>query len=94
MKNPKVITVAGGFYFFGNEIQAAEGFICIDQAAMFGGFSGNKGVPAVCRGEKSGGVTVKLDRFDPAEKVTFPLTAVYAILPSVNLYEFKGAELR
>ena len=92
MKNPKVITVAGGFYFFGNEVQTSEGFIALDSAAMFGGFAGGKGVAGVCRGDKS--ATVKLDRFDKEEKVVFPMTAVYAVLPCINLYEFKGTEIR
>lgn len=92
MKNPKVIAVAGGFYFFGNEVQSAEGFLSLDEAAMFGGFAGGKGVAGVCRGAKD--ATVKLDRFEKDEKVTFPLTAVYAVLPSINLYDFKGTTLR
>ena len=92
MKNTKIITVAGGFYFFGEEIEGPEGYIAIKNAAMFGGFAGGKGVAGVCRGDKES--TVTLDRFDANEELLFPVNAVYAILPCINLYEFKGTALR
>lgn len=88
----KIIAVSGGFYFFGTEITAPEGYISLKNAAMFGGFGGGKGLPAVARGDKS--ATVKLDRFDPEEELLFPITAVFAIMPSIDLYTFKGTSLR
>lgn len=91
--NPKVITVAGGFYFFGNEIPSDNpDYIKIDNGAMSGGFSGGKGIAGVCRGDNE--ATIILDRFQDTEVLSFPLSAVYAILPCVNLYEFKGTTIR
>ena len=87
-----ILAVSGGFYFFGCEISAPDGYIALKDASMFGGFGGGKGLPGVARGDKS--ATVILDRFDAAAHLTFPLTAVYAIMPSINLYEFAGATLR
>lgn len=40
--NWKIFTVAGGFYYFGEEIEAPEGYIAFTKASMFGGFSGGK----------------------------------------------------
>ena len=88
----KIIAVSGGFYFFGTEITAPDGYVCLKNAAMFGGFGGGRGLPAVSRGDAS--ATVKLDRFDAEEELLFPITAVFAIMPSVDLYKFKGTTLR
>ena len=88
----KILAVSGGFYFFGTEVSAPDGYIAIKKAAMFGSFAGGKGLPGVARGDKS--ATVTLDRFDEDEEVLFPLTAVFAIMPSVDLYAFKGTTLR
>lgn len=88
----KILAVSGGFYFFGTEVQAQEGYIALKKAAMFGGFGGGKGLPGVARGDKS--ATVTLDRFDAEEELLFPVTAVFAILPSIDLYAFKGTTLR
>jgi len=91
--NTKILAVSGGFYFFGTEITAqADGYIALKHAAMFGGFSGGKGLPGVARGDKSS--TVILDQFVPEEELLFPVTAVFAILPSIDLYTFKGTTLR
>ena len=92
MKNWKILTVAGGFYYFGEEIEAAEGYIALKQAAMFGGFSGGKGMPGVARGDKDARVT--LDRFEADATVQFPVTAVYSIADSVDLYKFGGTTIR
>ena len=92
MNNFKIITVSGGFYFFGEEVQAPEGYIAIKNASMFGGFAGGKGLPGVSRGDKS--ATVTLDRFEADEELLFPITAVFAIFPSIDLYNFKGTTLR
>jgi hypothetical protein len=92
MENWKIFIIAGGFYFFGNEVQAPEGYIAMDQCSMFGGFSGGKGMPGVVRGES--GATVTLDRFIPSDVQTFPISACYGIIASVNLYDFKGTTLR
>ena len=91
----KILAVSGGFYFFGTEVDAGkgqEGYIILKNAAMFGGFAGGKGLPGVARGDKS--ATVTLDRFDKDEELFFPITAVFAILPSVDLYAHKGTTLR
>jgi hypothetical protein len=88
----KIIAVSGGFYFFGTEISAPEGYIALKDAAMFGGFGGGKGLPGVARGDKSS--TVILDRFVVGEEQLFPVTAVFAIMNSIDLYSFKGSTLR
>lgn len=88
----KILAVSGGFYFFGTEVNAPEGYISLKNAAMFGGFAGGKGLPGVARGDKA--ATVTLDRFDKDEELLFPITAVFAILPSVDLYAHKGTTLR
>lgn len=93
MKKPTILAIAGGFYFFGDEVSAPQpGYVCLKSAAMFGGFSGGKGLPGVSRGDKSAKVT--LDRFEEDELVTFPESAVYAIMPSVDLYKFGGTTIR
>ncbi|MCL2354264.1 MAG: hypothetical protein FWC69_06530 [Defluviitaleaceae bacterium] len=89
MSNWKIFTIAGGFYFFGEEVAAPSGYIACTKCAMFRRFEGGKGLPGVARGDKD--AIVYLDTFDEKEEVYFPLSNVYAILPSVNLYEFKGA---
>ena len=88
----KILAISGGFYFFGTEQNGPDGYISLKKAAMFGGFGGGKGLPGVARGDKS--ATVTLDRFDADEELLFPITAVFAILPSVDLYAFKGTTLR
>ena len=88
----KILAVSGGFYFFGTEVTAPEGYIALKNAAMFGGFGGGKGLPGVARGDKS--ATVTLDRFDADEECLFPISAVFAIIPSIDLYAFKNTTLR
>lgn len=88
----KILAVSGGFYFFGTEVTAPEGYIALKNAAMFGGFAGGKGLPGVARGDKSS--TVTLDRFASDEECLFPLSAVFAIIPSIDLYSFKNTTLR
>lgn len=89
----KIITVAGGFYFFGKETESTqEGYITIIEGAMFGSFSGKKGVAGVASGNSAS--TVILDRFSPTEELVFPVCNVYAILPSINLYQFNGTTIR
>ncbi len=92
MENWKIFIVAGGFYFFGNEVDAQEGYVAMNKCSMFGGFGGGKGMPGVARGEN--GATVTLDQFDQSETQIFPLTAVYGIISSINLYEFSGTTIR
>lgn len=87
-----ILAISGGFYFFGEEVTAPDGYIALKNAAMFGGFAGGKGLPGVARGDKS--ATVTLDRFMPEEELLFPITSVIAIMPSINLYDFKGTTLR
>lgn len=92
MKNTKIFAIAGGFYYFGTEVQAPEGYIALKDAAMFGGFGGGKGLPGVARGDTE--ATVTLDRFAPDAICTFPVSSCYGILDSIDLYTFKGATLR
>lgn len=92
MSNYKVVAVNHGFYFFGEEVKAEDGYIALKNAAMFGGFTGGKGLPGVARGDKAAKVT--LDKFSANEEVVFPLSAVIAIMPSINLYEFNGTSIR
>lgn len=92
MQNTKILAVAGGFYFFGEEVTAPEGYVALKEAAMFGGFGGGKGLPGVARGDKA--ATVTLDRFAADTEVIYPLSAVYAIMPSIDLYTFSGTTLR
>ena len=89
--NWKIFTIAGGFYFFGEEVTAPEGYIACIKASMFRRFEGGKGLPGVARGDEN--AIVYLDTFDQNQEVFFPVSAVYAILPSINLYEFKGAKI-
>jgi hypothetical protein len=91
--NPKIIVIAGGFYYFGDLVESPqEGYVAIKNASMFGNFGGGKGLPGVARGDKEAEVT--LDRFEEEETQIFPESACYGILSAVNLYEFKGTKLR
>ena len=92
IKNPKVLVIQGGFYYFGDLVEAEEGFVMLKNFAMFGGFGGGKGCPGVCSGNKES--TVTLDRFAEDETGIFPLSACLGILPSINLYKFKGTTIR
>lgn len=92
MTRKVILAIAGGFYFFGTETPAPDGYIALAQGAMFGGFSGGKGLPGVARGDAAAKVT--LDRFTDTQELLFPLTAVYGIFDSIDLYAFKGATLR
>lgn len=92
MAKYKILAVMQGFYYFGEEVTAPEGYIALKNGAMFGGFSGGKGVAGVARGDKSS--KVSLDRFDKNEELLFPISAVIGILPSINLYDFSGSTLR
>jgi len=92
MSNFKIFTIAGGFYYFGTQVDAPEGYIALKDYAMFGGFEGGKGMPGVARGDKS--ATVKLDRFEEGTVGYFPLSSCYGIHSSVDLYNFKGTKIR
>lgn len=93
MQNPVIVTVAGGFYYFGNEIESIEdGYITLNKAAMFGGFSGGFGMPGVAAGKD--GATVTLNTFDENMPISFPVNNVYAIHKSVDLYKFKGTTIK
>ena len=92
MDNWKIFIISSGFYFFGNEVQASDGYIALDKCSMFAGFSGGKGMPGVAGGAK--GATVILDRFPPADVQTFPISACLGVINAVNLYEFTGTTLR
>ena len=86
------VTVAGGFYFFGEEVSGYDGYIAIKQASMSGGFCGDKGWPGVLRGDPASPVT--LDRFEPEDVQLFPIHAVYAIHPAADLYKLKTTKQR
>jgi len=90
--NPKIFILSGGFYIFGNEIQSSTvGYVVCNQAAMFRGFGGGKGLPGVARGDKE--ATVKLDTFIQDQELFFPEENLIAIVPSINLYQFEGAQI-
>ena len=90
--NTKILTIQSGFYYFGTEVEAPEGYIKLIDGAMFGGFSGGKGMPGIARGDKDAKVT--LDRFGEGQELLFPLTSVVAIADSIDLYKFKNTTLR
>lgn len=90
--NFKIIAAIHGFYFFGEEVKVEEGYVAIKNASMFGGFDGGKGLPGVARGDSK--ATVTLDRFNPDDEHIFPISSVIAIMPSVDLYKFKGTTQR
>lgn len=93
MKNPKIVVISGGFYYFGDLIESPQaGYIALKDAAMFGGFSGGKGLPGLLRGDDA--MKVNLDRFGEDEIQLFPETACFGILSSIDLYKFKGTTLR
>ncbi|MBU6232535.1 hypothetical protein KGP36_07940 [Patescibacteria group bacterium] len=93
MNNPKIFAISGGFYYFGDMVESPQdGYLALKSAAMFGGFSGGKGLPGLARGDKA--MTVNLDRFPEDELQLFPETACFGILSSVNLYDFKGTTCR
>ena len=91
-KNWKIVAGTNGFYFFGEEVQGADGYITLQNASMFGGFSGGKGLPGVARGDKSAKVT--LDKFSDDASIVLPITSTVFIADSVDLYTFSGTELR
>lgn len=86
-----IFTIVGGFYFFGNEVEAPEGYVALTQCSMFRGFQGRRGLPGVASGAEN--ATVTLDRFKPESIQIFPLTSLLAIFQSINLYEYKGTTL-
>lgn len=91
---PAILTVAGGFYFFGDLVQGHPDYATLKNGAMFGGFEGGKGLPGVARGDSA--ARVNLDRFDESQTIQAPLFsgAVLAIFRSINLYTFPGTTLR
>lgn len=93
MKNPTIIAINNGFYLFGDLLDnAPSGFVAMTNVAMFGGFSGGKGMPGVARGDKDAKVT--LDRFEPQKVCMWPLSSNCGIYPCIDLYNFKGTSLR
>lgn len=93
MEKPTILAINNGFYLFGNLLDnSPAGYVTMTDVAMFGGFSGGKGMPGVARGDLA--ATVILDRFDPKEVCAWPIMSVCGIFPSINLYKFKGTTLR
>lgn len=90
--NHVILAVAGGFYFFGEQVSAPDGYIALRSGAMSGGFSGGRGIAGVATAHK--GSSIKLDIFDKDRDLIFPVTAVYAIMPCVDLYSVKSTEIR
>ena len=91
-KNWVIYAVDNGFYFFGNEVTGPDGFMALREAAMFGGFGGEKGLPGVAKGHPK--ATVTLDRFEAEDELVIPQNRVVFIAKSINLYEFKGTTIR
>lgn len=92
MKNPVVVAVDGGFYFFGDEVTGPEGYIALRSCAMFGSFGGGQGLPGIVGGCK--GATVTLDRFPDNEEEIFNIMKVLFIVKSVDLYSSEGTTIR
>lgn len=93
MKNPTIIAINNGFYIFGSLLDnAPEGYVAMTDVAMFGGFSGGKGMPGIARGDSGG--KVNLDRFESNRTCMWPISSVCGVYPSIDLYKFKGATLR
>jgi len=92
IENPVLLVVNNGFYYFGDQVAAPEGYIALKNFAMFGGFSNDRGVAAVACARK--GATVNLDRFPEDAVGHWPIESVCGILPCANLYEFAGTTLR
>lgn len=93
MKNPTILAINNGFYLFGDlQDSPPSGYVAMTNVAMFGGFSGGKGMPGVARGEK--GAEIILDKFDQSKTCMWPIQSVCGIYPSVNLYSFSGTKLR
>ena len=90
MANTVIVGVDGGFYFFGTEMPGPDGYMQLDNSAMFGGFAGGKGVGGVARGLK--GSTVTLDPLP--DGVHIPLGRVVCIIPSIDLWKFAGTTRR
>ena len=90
--NWKLVALTSGFYFFGEEVPATDGYIKLIKASMFGGFSGGKGAPGVARGDKEAKVT--LDRFGDDVEIAAPINSVVFIADSIDLYNFAGTTLR
>lgn len=89
-KNTVIVTVAGGFYYFGEEVKAQEGYVALKNAAMFMGYDRGKGVPGVARGDKDS--NVKLGFFTPGDVIHFPILHVYAITPCIDLSTWGNTE--
>lgn len=93
MNNPTILAINNGFYIFGNLLEnAPDGYVAMTDVAMFGGFSGGKGMAAIARGDSSS--KVNLDRFESSKVCMWPLSSICGIYPSINLYKFKGTTLR
>lgn len=93
MKKHVIVAVASGFYFFGVEATSPdERFMRLTQCAMFGGFSGGKGMPGVARGDKDAYVT--LDFFDESSHMEIPLSAVLFVVDSIDLSTWNNATIR
>lgn len=88
----KILAVQGGFYFFGLQVPAPDGYIAMKNVSMSGGFSGGLGIAGVARGAK--GAKITLDMFDQDAVQLFPIENVLAIMSSVDLYKFSGTTNR
>lgn len=91
-KNTVIVTVAGGFYFFGEEVGESDGYVIVKNAAMFNDFYDGKGMPGVARGDK--GASVTLDFFAPDAVLRCPRENVYAIIDSIDLSEWENTTKR
>ena len=80
-----ILAVIHGFYFFGRLTEAPDGYITLAEGAAFVGFT--QSIADVASGNPKASDT--LARFDKNRELTFPISSVCAILPSVNLYTQK-----
>jgi len=91
-KQNVILVIAGGFLYYGLLVEDNGMEVSIVNASMFGGFTGGKGLPGVARGANE--AKVILDRFLPDDVLKFPKASCYGVLPSIDLYSFKGTTLR
>lgn len=87
-----IVSVQGGFYYFGEEVPTGEGFLKLRNAAMFSKYENEKGMASVARGDDKSFVV--LDFFGPNQVVEFPLTSVLGIHDSIDLSTWKHTTKR
>lgn len=89
-----LLVVSQGFYYFGIETTAPEGYIALKKCSMSGGFNGGKGIGGVCRETPDAKITLDRMSDDDDDVSFFPLSAVLGIHPAVDMEKHKGVTWR